>query len=220
MSVFLLSLIAVAQGWVACPLLACNADFSDNECAKRSNSPLILLNQNGCDDDFSCSFFSLITWADSNSSQNLNCSPSQDLHFNGSWPCPTRIPLRNLAEGAHPKQCVLDSDCLLQDNSTSPCVCTPSSTQRTGFCKPDKNELIFGDYWDECERAGKVQNRDWALYFYLLQQYMVLYMAKDAPDCVVTVLYEFQQMEKVKNEIMEAVGAGLALMFAAIFGLI
>jgi hypothetical protein len=65
-----------------------------------------------------------------------------------------------------------------------------------------------------------VKNSDWALYFYLLQQYMVLYMAKDVPDCVVTVLYEFQQMEKVKNEIMEAVGAGLALVFAVIFGLI
>lgn len=210
MVLFLLGFLRIAQGWIACPLLTCSGDFEDNQCAKRSNSHSIVVNQNGCNANFACSFLSLLNWTESSSSESLPCVPSHDLYFNDSWECPPRLPLKDLAEGAPPKQCVSDLDCTLQDNSTARCVCTPSAGQRTGLCRPDKNEALFADYWSECELKGKVEDRDWALFFYLWQQYSVLYITVEKPECAVNALYEFQQLERVKSEIVSAYSLALA----------
>ena len=220
MGLFLVGFLHLAQGWVACPLLLCSGDFEANQCAKRSNSQVVVVNQNGCNDNFACSFLSLLNWTESNSSESLPCSPSSDLYFNNTWPCPPRTPLKDLAEGAHPKQCVSSLDCVLQDNSTAMCVCTPSAAQRTGLCRPDKNEALFADYWSECELKGQVEDRDWALFFYLWQQYSVLYITEEKPECAVTVLYEFQQLEKVKKDIVGAYELAAVFVFALILGLI
>ena len=204
MVLLLLGLIGEVHSWIACPFVLCTGNLRDDICAQRVAEDTVVINDEGCEEPHSCSFLDILHWVQFNSSSSLPCRTNRELDFEGPWSCPQRLPLKTLQEGEHPKHCVSDFDCILLDGTVAECVCTPSTKHRSGLCRPDPSDALFEDYWEECEQWGQVDNPELSLYFYLQQQFSVFYMTPDLAGCAFDKLYEFQQLKRVKQLILNS----------------
>lgn len=192
--------LVVARGWVLCPLVTC-AMLDSNVCAQRTKDGDVIVNDSGCQDNYVCPFLAVLSWVESNSTALFACVPGSSLHAGENWQCEQRQALKNLAEGTYPKACISDDECTLMDGSTTVCACAARTSSSSGLCQPDKSSDMFEEYWEECAKRQVVGDPLLGLYFYLQQQYSVLYMAPDSPQCADRALFEFREFARVREEI-------------------
>lgn len=201
-----LSLTSVIFRLIAafCPVWNCTSMVYD-VCVAISQNQL-LVNSNGCDRDFYCSYADVMKWYSPKalpSRDQFNCT-RQDFTPNttiGSDTvfCGNRNYNDELLSGSHPKRCLSVSDCRTLGGWTTDCLCGMDGYM---YCQPEMGSGAMEEYWTLCEehqnrtndpRVTEAVKAYWLGY----QEYYTL--VRSAPDCVWRILNEFLVLSALKE---------------------
>lgn len=184
-------------------------DLNQDLCAKRQ-SGVILLNSLGCRPGLNCSLSDLLQWHSDSPSADFYCEaidPSSLVQHKAGlydYHCGKRKFGRNLLLGSHPKQCVSEQDCRLEDQSLSPCGCSFGSED---FCVPQWDSSVFDEYWAYCEeREGRV-NDFGVIYYWTVVKETYTYV-QNPPFCVAGLFTELLDLTRLT--FISATGFALA----------
>ena len=192
---FLYLLNFVSSQLASCPIIQCGTTpmgvcASNNIMSPPSNAyDSININYQGCTFTTFCEMMSLYPWYQ-NGGSFLHCQEfsSVDTSNYPDQPCGPRPNNTMLSNDVHPRRCITDADCTLQNGSTSPCLCGMDGSY---YCQPDWGSEVFNLYWDYCtaSKNNTISYAYWS-YFSALQQYYTYYIA--APNCATNIFNELQ----------------------------
>lgn len=197
-----IALLRLCAGF--CPVWNCTSMAYDICVAISQNQ--LLVNTNGCDRDFYCSYTDVMNWYSPKSlpSRDLfNCT-RQDFTPNttlGSETvfCGNRNSNDNLLTGSHPKQCLSVTDCQTQGGWTTDCLCGMDGYK---YCQPEVGSGAMDGYWTLCEEHQNRTNDPRvtvAARAYWLGYLEYYTLVVSAPDCVWRVLNEFLVLSSLKE---------------------
>ena len=155
------------------------------------------LNSAYCPVDQSCDFAELIDWnLNSSPGETLKCKdlPYSEIYNRGEYEysCGNLKPNRELMEGNHPKICLEDSDCMLQDGSNTECSCGFGYDR---YCTPAWDSSAFDEFRSKCE--GWLSYDD--LYYWILVKEYYAYTI-GTPECAEWLITEFITMNEYKGQ--------------------
>lgn len=191
--------------WAVHTLGAC-IDYScetlqSNQCAFKLSSEQVILNDDQCEDGFSCSLEDLVPWAESSEGGYLGCRSEEDLSLykESNFQCGVKLPNKNLYIDSFPKLCLSEDDCLLEDGTYAECGC---GMDGRSYCKASIHSDVFDDYWDECDN-GVMEDEDEVVWWTIYTEYYLLTLGQ--PDCAEDVVWEFSYM----TDVIEAAASSL-----------
>lgn len=172
-------------------------DLPDNKCAYKQADLEVVLNDNSCEDGFSCSFDDLIPWASASAvDSSLLCSgeavmPLYDELID-SYLCGKRLENKDLYIMDYPKKCATIEDCLLEDQTYTECGCALDGNT---YCRASIYSKEFDEYWDECDDDGVIDDEDEVVWWTIYNEYYLFTI--DAPGCAEDLIWEFSYMSDV-----------------------
>jgi hypothetical protein len=155
------------------------------------------LNSAFCPIGQSCDLSRVADW-DKNSSPGsiLECDdlPYSDSYNRGeyNYSCGDDKKNRELKDGEHPKKCLEDSDCMLQDGTYTECSCGFGHDR---YCTPAWDSSVFDGFRNKCEE-GWLSYDD--LYYWILVKQYYAYTI-DTPECAEWLITEFITMNEYKG---------------------
>lgn len=191
---------------ILCPVLSCGS-LGTVACTKKVSPTQLMLNDQNCAEGTSCSVLSVYAWwwdETTSSGSTHNCAATNNTIVPAE--CGVMPLQKNLMTGTHPKDCVDDADCTLEDGSTTPCTCSLRTGKTQGLCQPHPGASIFASFWQDCETKTAGDLDYWGLY---MQFYV--YLQGDA-SCSRS-LQELKSFQLLQEQLVEA-GLELSLAFA------
>ena len=176
--------------WADCPIAQCQP-LSVGECAKKESGK-VHINGYGCTKDKTCLASEFENWYSSSETVLMCTDEPESSSSSNDVECGTRDKNQMLAKAngeyvLHPKRCNSDSDCLLQNGSTSPCKC---GLDGYSYCSPQWGSEVFDDYWEYCDAGdGKVKFEIYEYYRDLHDNYPYFILA---PDCARNIIEELK----------------------------
>ena len=203
LSVVLWVTVLVHESRAACPGFQCS-DLTGGVCAVLASKTLVKLNNAQCPTGTACKLSGVIPYMNM-----LDFIPS----FPQSYPCPelvppdstpytpqdcgTKLAKKNWKAGGTTLLCSSNADCVMQDDLTATCMCSPR-TDGKNICMPDaSNTDTFGDYWALCEANGNKMPTQEAYNYYSLL--LSMYALKDADMSCASIFYEVGELTRLKT---------------------
>lgn len=185
-----------------CPPMSCLRLY-DGECAEIYEE-YVRINQQGCGGKLICTaeaiykLYEETEFKDLEDYVILNCYEN-DEEANARIPdkkvdCPDRDTEDNLVEGTHPKECESDEDCETLNGVKTECKCGISGSK---ICQPLIGSDAFIEFWDRCDREDTLSTKEWKLWEYVVDQYILIVTA---PTCGDNILYEMKlNLDYIEN---------------------
>jgi hypothetical protein len=171
-----------------CPIYSCT--IFDNTLCARKYYDNIEINASFCADGYTCFLNDMITWttiAEIGSEFECKERPYEESYNRGqySYDCGDRVEGRDFIDDLTRKKCIDDSDCKLDDQSTTKCQCTFNGD---AYCIPAWDGSAFDGYWKDCNN----EDMDYeTLHYWILYKEFYSYIM-DAPDCAQWLFGEFE----------------------------
>lgn len=196
--------VALSQA-AYCPIFGCDFSLSNEVCGTVSSVDNFLVNANGCESGYECSGIALTQWADTyvtGMATDYLCTKLPELGSTDTeyvytvQPCGTKQLNRNFKSQQSLVTCTLDTDCLLDDDTTTTCECT-LRLDGLGVCLPDiSNEQVYANYWNDCGTTNTLETEDEYIYWTYYIAYWT-FLQGDLP-CMKT-FTEWNAMEEAKD---------------------
>lgn len=196
---------------MTCPRFSCR-HLPTNICANKKSESEVELSSSGCQPGYFCpaerlyqdwwwyGFLSLNSTFPCLDLKRYNHIEVTDGEVYTKWPCDIRVEGKDLEVGSHPKSCVNEEDCRLQDGSLSACECSIKTTETSGVCRPHLSSSVFDDYWSYCPQ-GFIENSLLGFYFTTLQKYYVI--KQSDVECAERVIWELHVLNTIHQELKE-----------------
>ncbi len=198
-----------------CPTFTCNW-LPDNVCANYTGGSAFQLNsRNACSSSQYCSAVSVALWALVVNASGLSSAVS---------PVSYCVTIANTTDSFQPSDCgqrfygkefknnetlvLCESyqDCVLNDGTTTTCMCV-FRTDGLGVCEAHpSNEQLFGEYWDECEDDDMIRSEDAANYWL----YYIAYWeyTQSTVDCL-DLFFEINNITSLYDDYESGVALGM-----------
>lgn len=222
-SVWLLAALLPFSLALVCPTFSC-ASLTSGICATKDTEETGRLSENPCPSGQFCSGQRLYEdwWWNSGTPLGSSYMCMDEASYEhtsvldkepyGQWPCVGREESKYLAIGTHPKECQSDDECLLSDGTYSSCLCgfraSGALNSTLGICQPHQSDLIFQDFWSQCNSENLIESRDVGFYFKVKHETYALVQASTLP-CAQSVIWEFKLLQ---DSYAVAGGAGMIAM--------
>lgn len=196
------ALIVTAWG-AACPAFTCGK-LDAGKCGVLMSKTLVTLNTDPCPTGTACKLAGTQSYMGM-----LDLIPFFPLPFDcpaevpttptayTPQDCKTKVPNKNWKNGGTTLLCTTAADCVMQDDTTALCVCSPRSDGKA-LCQPHySNTDVFGDYWALCEANGnKIPTVEAYNYFSIALDFIAI---KDADLPCAMIFQEAYQLPKLKT---------------------
>lgn len=186
---------ASSAKYSSCTNYVCSI-MDETTCARKYNDRTEL-NSAYCPIGQSCDLSRVIDWDRSSSPGDvLECKeqPYYDSYNRGeyNYTCGDLKESRELMEGHHPKKCLGDADCMLQDGTYMDCSCGFGYDR---YCTPAWDSSAFDGFRNKCEE-GWLSYDD--LYYWILVKQYYAYTI-DTPECAEWLITELITMNEYKG---------------------
>ena len=160
-------LLLVPAAALVCPTFNCGS-LGSLACTKKVSPAQIMLNDETCADGTSCFASGVYEWwwlETTSSGSTFNCKSGLNSTI-ADLPCTGRAKDKDLLSGAHPKDCVDDSDCQTKDHVITPgaCACSLRIANSKGICTPDPSSSLYDQYWARCSTMTTVEKQYWNVF--------------------------------------------------------
>ena len=170
-----------------CPIYNCNSSLASTTCIAWASTGSYSINSAGCKSGYYCSEVAAAAWAEGYSGIGgiyalLPCTLSTPVSTSttasqvGVWAyadCYAKDPTKSFVNGGTVVTCQTSMDCVMLDNTKTPCGCS-FRTDGLGICVPDpRNEDIFSGYYAACGSTNRLTDENAYIYWTLYMQLWV-----------------------------------------------
>lgn len=195
-----LLLLVLPTAGLNCGTVICSDQVNEVNCAEREQDTGYRLNAKTCPVGMQCSAAQVLAWWLAGQGNDvLPCSTgTTPVNLTSSVACPQRQSAKSFQGGKSLILCTQDSDCLLEDNTYTTCLCA-FRTDGKGVCQPDPSSYLYWEYWDECGDSLKLDDESKAAYW---AQYMAVWAWTQTDNSCAYNLMELAQLEELYTEMV------------------
>lgn len=187
----MLVLLAFLTRAMSCPIYDCE-NIDTGYCAILADDQTVKFATVACPDSSGCSLLEILNFAWVGVA-GCSIDLTTEVGTNFTSGCIDRPTGNDLVLGSHPKECISNTDCLIQNGNYSSCVC---SFDGLSFCQPEFGSKAFDFYWDECnEHNATVSRGEYLTLINLMYSYYV-YTIK-TPPCMIQNIFELSRIREI-----------------------